>query len=86
MGSASPALPTNGAGPHGGLGLLSKREAEVLAVTARGLTNRETAAQLGVSVHAVKFHLAGVYRKLHVANRTQAVAVFVSAKPELSGD
>lgn len=57
-----------------------------MAVTALGLTNRETAARLGVSVHAVKFHLAAVYRKLHVANRTQAVAIFVSAKPELEED
>jgi DNA-binding CsgD family transcriptional regulator len=58
----------------------------VLAATALGLTNRESAARLGISVHAVKFHLAGVYRKLRVANRTQAVAVFVSAKPELHVD
>src|SRR5262245_33259808 len=65
---------------------LSKRESEVLAATALGLTNRETAARLGVSVHAVKFHLAGVYRKLRVANRTQAVAMFVSAKPGLPDD
>ena len=55
-----------------------------MAVTALGLTNRETADRLGVSVHAVKFHLAAIYRKLKVANRTQAVAIFVSAKPELS--
>ena len=58
----------------------------MLAVTALGLTNRETAARLGVSVHAVKFHLAAIYRKLQVANRTQAVAIFVSTKSELSGE
>lgn len=71
---------------RGSLASLSTREAEVLAATALGLTNRETAAQLGVTVHAVKFHLAGVYRKLHVANRTQAAAMFVSANPNLNGD
>lgn len=86
MASTSPAPPRTQAGSLGGLGLLSKREAEVLAVTALGLTNRETAARLGVSVHAVKFHLAAIYRKLHVANRTQAVAIFVSTKSELSGE
>lgn len=66
--------------------LLSRKEGEVLAVTALGLTNRETAARIGVSVHAVKFHLAAVYRKLGVANRTQAVAMFVSAKSDSSGN
>jgi DNA-binding CsgD family transcriptional regulator len=86
MATPSPAAATVAGDPRDAVALLSKREAEVLAVTALGLTNRETADRLGVSVHAVKFHLAGIYRKLHVANRTQAVAVFVSAKPELSGE
>jgi DNA-binding CsgD family transcriptional regulator len=53
--------------------LLSPREAEVLDLAALGLTNQQIAARLEVSVHAVKFHLAGVYRKLGVANRTEAV-------------
>ena len=53
--------------------LLSPREAEVLDLVSLGLTNQQIAAQLHVSVHAVKFHLAGVYRKLGVANRTEAV-------------
>jgi DNA-binding CsgD family transcriptional regulator len=85
MASTSPPATTDAGSPRG-LELLSKREAEVLAVTAQGLTNRETAVRLGVSVHAVKFHLAAIYRKLHVANRTQAVAIFVSARPGLNGD
>ena len=86
MGPTSPASEMTGGSLRGDLGLLSRREAEVLAVTALGLTNRETAVRLGVTVHAVKFHLAAVYRKLHVANRTQAVAMFVRSKPELKGD
>ena len=53
--------------------LLSPREAEVLDLAALGLTNQQIATRLQVSVHAVKFHLAGVYRKLGVANRTEAV-------------
>ena len=52
---------------------LSPREADVLALASRGLTNRQIAAELHVTVHAVKFHLAGVYRKLGVSNRTEAV-------------
>src|SRR3954452_21744382 len=39
---------------------------------ADGLTNVEIGERLGVTVHAVKFHLNGVYRKLGVANRTAA--------------
>jgi DNA-binding CsgD family transcriptional regulator len=47
---------------------------EVLALTARGSTNRDIARDLGVSEHTVKFHLGGVYRKLSVNNRTEAAA------------
>jgi DNA-binding CsgD family transcriptional regulator len=53
--------------------LLSRRETEVLDLASLGLTNPQIAARLGVTVHAVKFHLAGVYRKLGAANRTEAV-------------
>jgi LuxR family maltose regulon positive regulatory protein len=53
--------------------LLSPREAEVLDLATLGLTNQQIAARLDVTVHAVKFHLAGVYRKLGVTNRTEAV-------------
>ena len=51
---------------------LSTRERQVLQMASEGMTNGQVADQLRVSVHAVKFHLAGVYRKLGVANRTQA--------------
>lgn len=52
--------------------LLSKRELEVLKMTSHGLTNAQIAERLSVTVHAVKFHLGSVYRKLGVANRTEA--------------
>ena len=58
---------------------LSMRQAQVLEMAARGLTNAQIAAVLGVTVHAVKFHLAAVYRKLGVTNRTQAVSVYLRA-------
>lgn len=57
---------------------LSTREAEVLAMASWGLTNNEIAGRLHVTVHAVKFHLAAVYRKLEVANRTEAAAVYLT--------
>lgn len=53
--------------------VLSRRELEVLELTSRGLTNQRVATQLGVTIHAVKFHLAAIYRKLGVTNRTEAV-------------
>ena len=56
---------------------LSPRESEVLGLAALGLTNPQIATHLRVTVHAVKFHLAGVYRKLGAANRTEAVAMYL---------
>ena len=44
-----------------------------------GLTNARIAEELSVSTHAIKFHLASVYRKLGVANRTEATALYVSS-------
>lgn len=55
----------------------------MLKLASRGLTNSEVAAGLNVSVHAVKFHLAAVYRKLGVANRTEAATAYVRASGEL---
>lgn len=46
-----------------------------------GLTNALIAEELSVSTHAVKFHLASIYRKLGVANRTEATALYVSSLP-----
>jgi NarL family two-component system response regulator LiaR len=66
----------------GQLHTLSPRERKVLEVTSLGLTNEEVAAQLSVSVHAVKFHLASIYRKLGVANRTEAAVTFLRARGE----
>lgn len=58
---------------------LSLREVEVLEMVARGLTNNQIAEELGVTVHGVKFHLAAVYRKLGVSNRTAAAGVYLRA-------
>jgi DNA-binding NarL/FixJ family response regulator len=59
-------------------GKLSPRECDVLELASSGLTNREVAARLGVTVHAVKFHLAAAYKKLGVGNRTAAAVLFLS--------
>lgn len=53
---------------------LTERELEVLRLIAEGRTNREIAGLLIVSPGTVKAHTAGIYRKLDVANRTEAAA------------
>lgn len=60
-------------------GPLSQRETAVLEIVASGLTNTEAAERLGVSVHAIKFHLTSIYRKLGVSNRTEAAITFLSS-------
>jgi DNA-binding NarL/FixJ family response regulator len=59
---------------------LSPRELQVLEMAARGLTNSQVGAHLNLSVHAVKFHLASIYRKLHVSNRTEAAVVYLRSQ------
>jgi LuxR family maltose regulon positive regulatory protein len=52
---------------------LSERELEVLALIAEGLSNREIAGQLVVSLSTVKGHTSNIYGKLAVHSRTQAI-------------
>ena len=63
---------------------LSNREHQVLSLVSGGRTNSEIGDNLGLSVHAVKFHLASIYRKLGVANRTEAAVVFMTASANAS--
>jgi predicted ATPase/DNA-binding CsgD family transcriptional regulator len=53
--------------------LLTAREREILALLATGKSNPQIAAQLIIGAGTVKTHTLNIYRKLEVANRTQAI-------------
>jgi DNA-binding CsgD family transcriptional regulator len=81
--SALRVAPTLEAAPLGGSSAdlfahearLTSREAEVLGLVARGLTDQQVAHRLGVSVRTVGKHLEHVYAKLDVTGRQAAVHV-----------
>jgi DNA-binding NarL/FixJ family response regulator len=62
---------------------LTSREADVLALVADGVSNKEIALKLNISEATVKAHLRNVLSKLHVKNRSQA-AVYASEHRWLS--
>jgi DNA-binding NarL/FixJ family response regulator len=57
---------------------LTRRESDILELLASGHSNREISRRLFLSEKTVKAHLASVFRKLGVTNRTQAAMVAVS--------
>jgi DNA-binding NarL/FixJ family response regulator len=64
--------------PPGGPSL-TLREREVLETLARGLGNKQIAAELGVSERTVKFHVSSLFAKLGAGNRTEAVTIAARA-------
>jgi DNA-binding CsgD family transcriptional regulator len=67
--------PAAAADPAGAVDALSPREREILALLARGLSNKELARALSLSENTIKTHLANLYAKLGVGRRTQALVV-----------
>lgn len=51
---------------------LTARELDALRAVARGLSNKQIARELGIAEVTVKLHVANLFRKIGVANRTQA--------------
>jgi predicted ATPase/DNA-binding CsgD family transcriptional regulator len=62
----------SGSAPPAGAGPLTRREAEVLRLVARGLTDAEVAEALVLSRRTVHAHLRSIYRKLEVGSRSAA--------------
>lgn len=57
---------------------VTEREREVLALAAKGYTNKAIGVQLGISDRTVQGHLAKIYQKLNTGSRTEAVMKAVS--------
>lgn len=67
---------SGGAGGRDALAALSPQEKRVLALIAEGCTNKEVAAQLGLSEKTVKNYLSTVFDKLHVSRRAEAAVIY----------
>lgn len=70
----TPAAPTDSPDPGLALQELSPREYEVVTLLAEGLSNKELAARLDISLHTVKNHVKSIFRKLEVASRLELVS------------
>jgi DNA-binding CsgD family transcriptional regulator len=53
---------------------LSDRETQIVSCIAKGSTTKEIAAELGISISTVNWHVANVLTKLGAASRAEAVA------------
>jgi DNA-binding NarL/FixJ family response regulator len=67
-----------GDGVHRPTSSLTQRETDILALLAEGRSNRDISRALYLSEKTVKAHLAAIFRKLGVSNRTQAAMAAVS--------
>ena len=64
--------PVSAPAPAADTAELTRRELEILQLVAEGRSNAQLAKMLWVTEQTVKFHLSNIYRKLDVANRTEA--------------
>jgi two-component system nitrate/nitrite response regulator NarL len=67
--------------PPDALAELSPREREILALIARGASNKEIARELSIAETTVKVHVQHILRKLNLSSRVQAAVVLASGRP-----
>ena len=63
---------------------LSAREKSILELVAQGRSNKDVADQLSLTPKTVGWYLNGIYRKLHVQSRTQAVNKYYQNRPRIA--
>ena len=68
---ATPEEPSAGGRPDA----LTRRQREVAALVARGMTNRRLAEELSISEHTAATHVRKILRKLNLASRAQLAAL-----------
>ena len=66
-----------------GVDALTPSERRIAAMAAEGLSNRETAQALFVTLRTVEMHLSNAFRKLDISSRTQLPAALASSAPPL---
>ena len=73
-------LPSKPNGDSDELKVLSAREAEILKYLVDGLDYKDVAEKIFLSPHTIRKHIANIYTKLHVTNRSQVVRLAVKKK------
>ena len=59
---------------------LTRRERALLVSLSQGLTNKDLAADFGISANTIKFHLSNLYEKLGVTSRARAIAFYYASR------
>lgn len=59
---------------------LTRRERALLESLSQGLTNKDLAAEFGISANTIKFHLSNLYEKLDVPSRARAIAFYYASR------
>lgn len=75
-----PTNPSNEEQPAEVIDYLSSREMDILQGVVSGLNYKEIAEKLFISPHTVRKHIANIYDKLHVSNKTAAIKIALKKK------
>ena len=59
---------------------LTAREAEIVELLSKGLSNKEIGTKMNITAGTVRNHLGNIFKKLHVRCRTEAAAKYLGAK------